>query len=129
MARQQPVLLQNEFGETYGTQHQPAPVTPVHGPEGGEESEKEQRRRAASRERGPPVQGGRNEGFPAGSVFGASVPRRNSGEGDGDEFGSQVETDGSERRNMGTDAEMRRADPGHLEEICCREDKKERGRV
>ena len=30
MARQQLAFLQNEFGKTYGMQHQPAPVDPVH---------------------------------------------------------------------------------------------------
>ena len=50
-------------------QHQLAPVTPVHVQERGEENEEEQREKAAIRESGTPVPGGRNEGFPAGSVF------------------------------------------------------------
>ena len=41
--------------------------------------------KTAGREKGPPAPGGGNEGFPAGSVFDASMPPRNSaGEGNGD---------------------------------------------
>ena len=32
LARQQIMFLQNEFEKTYGAQHRPAPVTPVHDP-------------------------------------------------------------------------------------------------
>ena len=60
---QQLVLLQTEFGKTYGTQHQRAPVTLVHVLEGGEENEEELRRRAASGENGPPVAGAAMKGF------------------------------------------------------------------
>ena len=56
MARQQVILLQTAFGKAYGMQHQPAPVTPVH-ITGGDETEEEQRRRAACGE-GLPAPGG-----------------------------------------------------------------------
>ena len=49
-----------------------APVTPAHtsGREnGGDEYEEEQEQRAASRQMGQLAPGGRNQGFPAGSVF------------------------------------------------------------
>ena len=39
----------------------------------------------------------------------------------------EVEADTSERRKMGTNAEMCRADPCHFEEICCHEHTEERG--
>ena len=59
----------------YGMDHQAALVTRVHVPEepsqvgraGGDVDEEQ--RKSASREFGPPVPGGRNEGFLAGSVF------------------------------------------------------------
>ena len=135
LARQQLVLLQTEFGKTYGTQHQPAPVTLVHVLEGGEENDEEElRRRAASGENGPPVVGSRNERFLAGSVFDTSMPPRNAGVKAIQtsvvhlEEEKKVESERCERKLMGTNAEMHKADPGHVEEIGCREDEKERGK-
>ena len=65
MARQQKAFPQKEFQKTYGMQHQPAPVSPVHvlqkkaGDNGGDENE-EEHRKPACREYGPLVPGGRN---------------------------------------------------------------------
>ena len=53
-------------------------------PPGREEKDKR-------RSKGPPVPGGRNEGFLAGSVGDAAMPPKNIGEGDGDEFNSPKE--------------------------------------
>ena len=54
--------------------------------EGGEENDEEPMK-TASREKGPPAPGGRNEGFLAGSVFDASMPPWNSaGQGNGDDL-------------------------------------------
>ena len=39
----------------------------------------------------------------------------------------ELMADRSERKQLWTNAEMRRADRGHFEEICCRVDKRERG--
>ena len=64
------------------------------------EEKKMRRRRAASGENGPPVPGSRNERFRAGSVCDTSVPPRNTGEGDGDEFGSSREGDGGRGRQV-----------------------------
>ena len=100
LAIQQLVLLQTEFGKKYVTQHHLAPVTPVHVPEGGEENDEEQKRRAASRDNGPRVPGGRDEGFSAGSLVDTSMPPMNTDEGDGDEFGSPREGDGSRGRQV-----------------------------
>ena len=63
-----------------------------------EKIDKEQRSRAASCESGP---GGRNEPFPAGSVFDTSTPpRSNAGDGDGDEFNSPGEGGGDRGRQF-----------------------------
>ena len=95
LARQQLVLLHNEFGKTDGMQHQPAPVTPIHVPtkkaatDGQGDENDEEQRKAAGREHGPSVLGGSQWRFPAGSVFDASLPPRNgAGKGNGDEFKS-----------------------------------------
>ena len=70
------------------------------------EENEEQRSRAASHDNGPPVPGGRNERFPAGSVFGSSMPPRNTGEGVETslihlEKEMEVEADRSRRRKWG----------------------------
>ena len=65
LAWQQLVLLQSEVGKTHGAQHQPAPVTPVHFLEAGEENEEGQRISASREFDGQPR--GRNQGFLAGS--------------------------------------------------------------
>ena len=80
LARQQPLLLQSEFGLTYGVQHERVSVTPIQVPkrkaateEEGEANDEEQRK-SASREFVP---GGRNEGFAAGFFLDSLVlPRR-----------------------------------------------------
>ena len=51
--------VQRELIKRSETQHQPAPVTPVHVSQGCGEHEEEHRKTAASRENGPPVPGGR----------------------------------------------------------------------
>ena len=49
----------------------------------------EEQRKWESRDFGTPLPNGRNEGFPAGSVFDASIhPRNSAGEGNGNEFNS-----------------------------------------
>ena len=66
-AWQQIQALQEEFNEIFEVLHE-APVTPMHTSgreDGGDENEEEQAQRAASRQMGR----GRNQGFPAGSVF------------------------------------------------------------
>ena len=87
-AWEQLTFIQGELSRVYGVQHQPAPATPVHVPEGGggDENEEEQRRRAASRQMGQPAPGSCNEEVPSGSVFDPSELSRNAGECDGDEF-------------------------------------------
>ena len=69
-ARQPIQALQDEFSRRLDGLHQ-APATQVHtsGGERGNEFEEEQEQRAASCQMGPPAPGGRNQGFPAGSVF------------------------------------------------------------
>ena len=69
--------LQNEFGEAYGMQHQPAPVTPIHVPNVKDSSNRRRgrRNRRGAEETSEPVnldrqhQGGRNEWLAAGSLF------------------------------------------------------------
>ena len=88
---QQLAFIQSEISNVYGGQHQPAPATPVHIPEGGEggdEYEEEQRKRAASRKKKGQPAPGRNEGFLSGSVFDRAKLARNAAEGNGDEFNS-----------------------------------------
>ena len=66
-------------------QHQPAPATPVHVPEGGDGGDE-------SRQMGQP--GPRNERFPSGSVFEPSEFSGNAGNaGEGDEEEGEKEAD------------------------------------
>ena len=99
--------------------------TPVHVPEGGDENE-EEHRKSASREFGPPLRGGRNEGFPLGSVFDASMPPRNAGESNGDEFNSPTEGEGSGGRQVREKKKIDGSRSQLLEERCSREEKRKR---
>ena len=72
----------------------------MHVLDGGEENEEEQREKAAIRESGPRVPGSRNEGFPTGCVFDTFMLPRNTGEGEGDQFGS-LGGDGGGGRQVG----------------------------
>ena len=92
---QQLGLLQCEISRVYGMLHQAARVTPVHvlkdqsREEGAGGDWDVEQRNSASREYGPSRPGGRNEGFPASSVFDATLPPKSgAGEGNGDEFNS-----------------------------------------
>ena len=80
----------SKFFKKSSTKDFQVPATPVHtaGKGGGDENEEEQARRAASRQMGQPAPGGRNQRFPAGSVFDPARYQNANGESGGGDFNS-----------------------------------------
>ena len=89
----------NEFGRTCGTERQPAKVTRVHVPEGGQENVEEQTKKAASRRKWSAcAKGAAVKGLQLVLFLMLLCLPRNAGEGKGDEFNSPRGRKGSRGR-------------------------------